>query len=267
MRRPSHAPGPDSRRIFGRRRPRQMRRRAHQCARGGASRAAGVAAQIGDPGRPAPARFDFLSSSDGSAPPYARLRWQPNGAFPGRGPKEVDTRAAELVKRSGLGHRNQRERGLGGVRAVPGAVWIKVWISHLGEGAMYVLTIQKRRRSVSRGAHERMTKSDPSAELDQPRCLGHRGALVPDAEPTHGAPQQRVVAARLGRGREEHPPRLDRKRGSSRRRRPSSMRLASGIVSVSPNPNANSAGESPRGSSSNAKGLPRVSATIRSRTC
>jgi hypothetical protein len=55
--------------------------------------------------------------------------------------------------------------------------------------------------------------------------------------------------------------------GSSRRRKPSSMRLASGIVSVSPNPNANSAGESPRGSSSNAKGLPRVSATIRSRTC
>ena len=242
-------------------------------------------------------------------------------------PKEVHTRAAELVKRPGLGHRNQRERGFGGagvvlglgrgqrplgpargvegqphgllqergrsghaspglctiggtfqfggnalvrsdggVRAVPGAaVWIKVWIGHLGERAVHVLTIQQRRRSVGRRAHERMAKPDPSAELDQPRCLGGGGGLVPDAEPTHGAPQQRVIAARLGRGREEHPPRLDRS-GSSRRRNPSSMRPASGIVSVSPNPNANSAGESPRGNSSNASGLPRVSATIRSRT-
>jgi len=54
--------------------------------------------------------------------------------------------------------------------------------------------------------------------------------------------------------------------GSSRRRNPSSMRLANGIVSVNLNPNANSVGESPRGSSSKASGLPRVSATIRSRT-
>jgi len=44
------------------------------------------------------------------------------------------------------------------------------------------------------------------------------------------------------------------------------MRLANGIVSVNLNPNANSVGESPRGSSSKASGLPRVSATIRSRT-
>ena len=110
-----------------------------------------------------------------------------------------------------------------------------------------------------------MAKSDARAELDQPRCLGRRGGLVPDAEPTHGAPQQGVIAARLGRGREEHPPRLDRKR-LSRRRNPSSMRLANGIVSVNLNPNANSVGESRRGSSSKASGLPRVSATIRSRT-
>jgi hypothetical protein len=44
------------------------------------------------------------------------------------------------------------------------------------------------------------------------------------------------------------------------------MRLASGIVSGSPNPPASSAGVSPPGNSSNVSGLPRVSATIRSRT-
>ena len=44
------------------------------------------------------------------------------------------------------------------------------------------------------------------------------------------------------------------------------MRLASGRASGRPNPPASSAGVNPRGSSSSASGLPRVSATIRSRT-
>ena len=44
------------------------------------------------------------------------------------------------------------------------------------------------------------------------------------------------------------------------------MRFASGRASGSPNPPASSAGVNPRGSSSSASGLPRVSARIRSRT-
>ena len=53
---------------------------------------------------------------------------------------------------------------------------------------------------------------------------------------------------------------------SSRRRKLSSIRPDSGSGSGSPNPPASCAAESPRGSSSSASGLPRVSATIRSRT-
>ena len=99
------------------------------------------------------------------------------------------------------------------MRAVPSAtVWINVGIGHLGEGAVHFLTIQQRCRAVSRGAHERMAKPDARAELDQTRCLRGHGGLMPDAEPTHGAPQQGVIAARLGRSREEHPSRRDRKR-------------------------------------------------------
>ena len=45
-----------------------------------------------------------------------------------------------------------------------------------------------------------------------------------------------------------------------------SRRAESGCVELTPNPPASSAADSPRGSSSNASGLPRVSATIRSIT-
>jgi hypothetical protein len=53
---------------------------------------------------------------------------------------------------------------------------------------------------------------------------------------------------------------------SRRRRKLCSMRLARGCASGRPNPPASSTAVSPRGSSSRASGLPRVSAMIRSRT-
>ena len=53
----------------------------------------------------------------------------------------------------------------------------------------------------------------------------------------------------------------------TRRRKLCSIRLGSSRASGRPKPPASSAGVSPRGSSSSASGLPRVSATIRSRTC
>ena len=46
-----------------------------------------------------------------------------------------------------------------------------------------------------------------------------------------------------------------------------SIRFARGVTSSSPNPPASSAGLNPRGNSSRASGLPRDSATTRSRTC
>ena len=55
-------------------------------------------------------------------------------------------------------------------------------------------------------------------------------------------------------------------RAASWRAKLSSIRPDSGAAPGRPNPPASSAGVNPRGSSSNASGLPRVSATIRSRT-
>ena len=54
--------------------------------------------------------------------------------------------------------------------------------------------------------------------------------------------------------------------GSSLRRKLCSIRLGRGVTSGSPNPPASSAGVNPRGTSSRASGLPRDSATSRSRT-
>jgi hypothetical protein len=54
--------------------------------------------------------------------------------------------------------------------------------------------------------------------------------------------------------------------GTRRRRKLSSMRPARGVASGSPKPPASSAGVCPCGSSRRARGLPRLSATIRSRT-
>src|SRR4051812_44154567 len=56
-------------------------------------------------------------------------------------------------------------------------------------------------------------------------------------------------------------------RASKRRRKLCSIRLARGTTPGSPKPPASSAGVNLCGSSSSANGLPRVSATTRSRTC
>ena len=122
-----------------------------------------------------------------------------------------------------------------------------------------------RRRPVDRRAHERMAESHPGAELDQPRGLGRRGGAAPDAELIDGPPQQRHVAGRL-RGRRGATAVVRRKRleppqeALARYGSPAAARRAAQTRLPAPRR------VSPRGSSSNASGLPRVSATIRSRT-
>ncbi len=61
--------------------------------------------------------------------------------------------------------------------------------------------------------------------------------------------------------------RVDGGSGASRSRKLCSIRPGTAGPPDRPNPPASSAGVRPRGSSSSASGLPRVSATIRSRTC
>ena len=61
--------------------------------------------------------------------------------------------------------------------------------------------------------------------------------------------------------------RVSSQRPSSRRAKLSSILPAKAPAATSPNPPASCAGVNPRGSSNNASGFPRVSETIRPRTC
>ena len=78
----------------------------------------------------------------------------------------------------------------------------------------------------------------------------HSSARSPDGSAAASCSSRRVWAGRA----------------SSWRPKLASIRPVSGVTAGRPNPPASSAGVSPRGSSSSASGLPRVSAMIRSRT-
>jgi hypothetical protein len=110
-----------------------------------------------------------------------------------------------------------------------------------------------------------MTKAHASADREQVvRLCGGRDGVA-DAEPPGHAPKQRRLAHRLGRGHEQQPLGVQRERLEP----PLEALLYSprkGTLSGRPKPPASSAAPSPRGSSNGASGLPRVSATIRSRT-
>ena len=138
-------------------------------------------------------------------------------------------------------------------------------IGRLRQRAMHLAAVARGGAAVDRRAHERMLEAHAEAEVDQPGGLGGPARVAADAEALRGAPQQLDVA---DRARPPPPAAAAACRAASdcaRCRNVRSIRLASGRASGSPNPPASSAGVSPRGSSSSASGLPRVSATIRSR--
>ena len=106
-----------------------------------------------------------------------------------------------------------------------------------------------------------MAKPHARVELDQAGLDGRRRRVGPDREPRRGSPHQRRLADRIGRRDLQQTPCLDRKRVEP----PPEALLDppdSGTAPGSPNPPASSAGVTPRGNSSSASGLPRVSATI-----
>ena len=136
----------------------------------------------------------------------------------------------------------------------------------LGQRAVHAPALASRRRSVDRRAHERMAEPDPRADVEQP---GSRRGLERRARDPE--PRRRRATPAAGR-RRARPPRPAAAAASPR----AAPRAAAGssprsgptaaAASGSPNPPASCAAENPRGSSSSASGLPRVSATIRSRT-
>ena len=130
---------------------------------------------------------------------------------------------------------------------------------------MHVLSLLEGRRTVGRRTHQRMAEAHARADLEQVRPRGRACRLRQDAE------LARPLARPAAGHRWDRPPReaagvASPRECSSRRRKLSSMLLESGNPPGSPKPPASSAGDNSRSSSSKASGLPRVSATIWSRT-
>ena len=156
---------------------------------------------------------------------------------------------------------------LGGVRAVPcTAIRLERGIRDVGQRCMDAPALVVRCRSIDGRSHERMPESNLCAHVQQaflrspaqPQCPGCPVGwpLATSGPGRRPAPRPRPGASAASAA--ACPPAASE---SSPRSGPTGA-PRSGI----PNPPANCAVESPRGSSSSASGLPRVSATIRSRT-
>ena len=151
------------------------------CGEGTRSPATGIGRQLDRPGE----------ERGGSRDPAARQR--PVGG------------ALELMRHDLVGAR-------GGMRAVPRpAVGIGVRVGRIGQRSMGLASVRARRCPIRRGAHERVTKAHPGAEVDQIRGFGRRGCIGRDPEPVGCAPQQAHVPDRLGGGHQQEASRRRRK--------------------------------------------------------
>ena len=91
-------------------------------------------------------------------------------------------------------------------------VGIHVGIRDVGESPMDLLPVLMRLRSVGGRTHQGVAEPDSGTDFDQPGFLGDRCRLGSDAESIGGTPQQRHVPDGFGRGSEEKPAGLRRKR-------------------------------------------------------
>jgi hypothetical protein len=155
-----------------------------------------------------------------------------------------------------------RGRGVGQMPRPP--VRIGVRVGRLGQCPVRCSDHLRRPpdRPRSGPGDDRSARVHLARSVRHPRHLPRRRLGFPAVG---GAPQQGYVAGRLGRGGQQQPLRLARKRPELLVEAVS-MRLASGCRSGSRKPPASSAGPSPPGSCNRASGLLPVSATTRSRT-
>lgn len=99
------------------------------------------------------------------------------------------------------------------MRAMPcPPIGIHAGIGRLGQRAMRHAAVGLGCRPVDRRAHQRMAESHASTELDQAGGLGRGDRVGSDAESLSRAPEQRHVADRLGRRREQQLLCLERQR-------------------------------------------------------
>ena len=92
------------------------------------------------------------------------------------------------------------------------AIGIRLRICRLGQRAMCLPPVGRRRRPIDRRAHQRMPEPHARADLDQPGSLGRPDCVGSDPESLGSAPEQGDVAERLRRRREQQPLRLRRER-------------------------------------------------------
>jgi hypothetical protein len=92
------------------------------------------------------------------------------------------------------------------------AIGIRLRIRRLGDRAVDLPALGRRRRPVHRRPHQRVTEAHPRTELDEAGRLGRRRGLDAHAESLGGAPQQGQIAERLRGCREQQPPRLGRQK-------------------------------------------------------
>ena len=156
-----------------------------------------------------------------------------------------------------------RGRRLG---AVPGApVGVELGLRGLGQGGVQRVPFLRRRRAVGRRAHG---TGDGTAPARRSRAGRRR---PPPPRPADRCRAARPRATRATARRRDRPPRAAAAAACPREAR--SSRRSERVLDAHarrpgrPKPPASSAALMPRGSSSSASGLPRVSAMIRSRTC
>ena len=111
-----------------------------------------------------------------------------------------------------------------------------------------------------------MVEAHARTELDHPRGFGGCQRIDRNAQMRRCAEKQRGVAHRFGRRDEQQPLSLGSGSDWMRRTKLSSIWPAERRPAEFQNPPASSAAETFRGTSSSASGMPRVSATMRSRT-
>ena len=142
------------------------------------------------------------------------------------------------------------------------AVGVSLGVGRLRDRRMGLPPLVRRRCAIGSRADERMAEPHAGAELAQP-CLGRRRrGRRPDALLLGRAPDEGGLPQRLRRRDEQQPPGV-----LGQRREPpaelSSIPFDEPEIAPVPNP-ASSVALRPRGSSTSASGLPRVSATMRS---
>ena len=210
-----------------------------------------------------------LRGGQGPPAPLRRIGRQLRRALPGTPqprprPHGRCARSAERSNSAATASSDTHRR----VSAMPRpTIGIGIRIGRLGQRPMRVSPLGRGRRPVDRGSHQWMPEADTGSDLDQLRVFG-RGERARSRCRAARAARQTSVASPIGSAAASSSSRCVAARQLTGALAVAAPRggAARSVAARSPKPPASSAALMPRGRSSRASGLPRVSATMRSRT-